>query len=344
MAEAPELKVGAPNGRALPQPQPLAFIETSKIAARVRASEPWQQLMKRVYKVGALYNNLKHNEQTKAAAMASLCSVNILPMPVCVSPFAVALGQHNGQMSPLYVSAFTSLYELHMLRIFMKEVCYSRDKETPLYMAMQKLDEALERDLGASQVTLKTRLDQEVYFPLRDKEINDATAVFLFVQALEEQTFYVLNRYEAYLYDGLCLGVPEDEGPPVIQLANVLTERGVKPTGMDMLSLDNQGRQWEVLVRTCEKVLSLRTQLWNERMRRAREQRGDPPHQDVLLFNTENLVTRIRDALQAAQVEPRQNRLYRGWLLFDTAREFCNLLNMQFVTEQQLLERAASQN
>ena len=330
--------VGAPGGKEIPDSDPLAFLETSKIAVRVTHPEAWRQLMHRVYRVAAVYNNLKQSDQTKASAMASLCSVNMLWMPVATSPFAVAMGQHNGQMSPLYASAFTMLYELHMLRIFMKEVCYSRDKEADVYMAMQKLDAAFEKDLGSSQITLKARLDAEVYFPLRDGRINEATAVYRFIKALEAQTFYVLNRYEAHLYDGLCLGI---QGAPTIQLANVLTPKEVLPTGMDMLSLDNQGHQWEVLVRTCEKVLSMRTTLWNEQMRRAREQRGEPPHQNVVLFNTEGLVTRIRDALQLAQADPHQNRLYRGWLLFDTAREFCNLLNMQFVTEQQLLEFSA---
>lgn len=334
------LLVGAPGGREIPHADPAAFLEFSEIAVRVKSQDDWASLLKPIASVAAVYNQLTRDQSTVASTFTTLCDTNILPMPVCAAPLIVAMGMFTGKPAPLYTSAFTSLYELTLLRIFMRDVCYSREKAPALFKAVSVLHDALEKDLGDATLTLKARLDTAVYFPYRDGKINQANAVYQFVQAMEAHTMYVLNRNECFIYDALSLAEPETR----VQLCHIITSSttftGYLPTGAELIALDPQGVQWKRLIAIMERVFTTRSMLWNQLMRKEREQRGEPAHVDVRLFNTENLVDRVFQALMDGQADPKRSQLYRGWLLFETAREYCDLLNMQFVSEQQLLEFA----
>lgn len=325
--------VGPFKGRDLPAPDPLRFIETSEIAARVKNPDLWSRLLKPLTRRASAYENMRKDTAHQATTFGDLCNANLLPMPVCATPFLVAISMFNSAgASPRYLSALEVMYQLKSLWAFMKDVAYSPEKETELYKKAQQLSEVLSAELKDAETTLKRRLNLEAYAPLKGRELNKTNAVFRFTKIMERHTLYTINRIEAYIYDTLLLGADSTAAPCPIEVAHVLTANDYLPTGQDLFKIDPQGTQWTRMIKMVHKSFSMRSEMWNIHRAYYCEQNGEKPHVPVVLFDTANMEAETISALQLSAAQPGKAPLYRGWLLFKTAEEYFDLLNVEYVS------------
>ena len=326
------MTVGAPGARELPVPNSKGFLTVGVSTVSLANAPAWAMIMDRVTKKALIWSNLKEDNQTNSIITGNICGANVLPMPVCVSPFAVALGG-PGQSAPKYVPAFFTLRELRYLAIFVNEAgCYSAEAEPELYMAARKLHDVLEEDLGKSSITLKAMLEDSVFKPRRAGDINDTNAAYRFVRILEQHTLWTINRIEAYIYDALCLPVDPSKVP--IPLCAVLTDHtSVRGSQMADLSADRAHLTRQLA--TTDYFFRMRSQCWNLVMTRELLKQGKTHHNRVV-FNTEDYLTRMYTAIADAIKTPGASRIYKEWLLFDTALEYAKLLDMEYVKESEL--------
>ena len=308
-------------------------MEASEIAMRPKSADAWVELFGQLKPKVKAYGNMLRDKQKQLGQFTEWCAANILPMPVYLSPLVVAIDcivNQDVQSCPLYRSAFDVLISLSMMRNFMASVAYSASKQPELLAQAQKLDQVVTEELGKAQVTLRARLDRECYQPRAARQMDEVTMVRNFVVALEEHTLYMINRLELHIYSLMAIDKGADAAKLKVQPEHVLTPRcadGGLPTGAHMMHMDPEGRNWKLLIDTMERMLKTRTALVNARQRQEAEETGRPIPQPIQLFDADNLILRVNQALIAQQKDPTNTQLYAGWLLFSTAREYCRVTN-----------------
>jgi len=237
-----------------------------------------------------------------------LCYSNILVMPVPRSPWRAAKMSVDGCVKP-YDNSYQTLEHLQFLRMFVRECSFKDGTDQAILVA--GLSSRLDAELNTEIARLKARLEKEVYVPQKDNKCNETNWVFKFIKILEKFTIKFINLVEVFLWEALINSRDID-----LPLEACLTP--LHTPNARVLVVGDDKSDWKKLIKAQQQYFKLRNALYLA----ATNRKG----KNIDYFCWEKMPEYIFNAVR----QENANEIYNSYLLFGTAKAYCDMLNTTF--------------